>query len=71
MAACAKIGALADADIGFNGNGRETENADVFPDPNVIADAQAPGEGDVHIRSDYHALSDFRAKESKQSDSQS
>jgi hypothetical protein len=71
VAACAKIGALADADIGFNRNGRETQNADVFPDPNVIADAQSPGEGDVHVCSHHHAVSDFCAKESKQSDPQS
>ena len=71
VAACAKIGALADADIGFNRNGRKTQNAYIFPDLDVIADAQSPGEGNVHIRSHHHALSDFCAKESKQSDPQS
>ncbi len=67
VTACAKIGALTDADIGFNGNGRETQDADVFPDPDVIADAQTPREGDVYVCPNHDILADFCAERTQDS----
>src|SRR5437773_386709 len=42
MSACAKICALADANIRFNRHLREREDADVFTNPDVVADCQSP-----------------------------
>src|SRR5205807_1590080 len=43
----AKIGALTNANIRSDRNLREAENADLFPDPDVIAHRQPPGMGNI------------------------
>ena len=51
-----------------NGNARETQDAHIFADQDVIADAQARWERDFHICPDHDAVPDFcaqRAKEGK------
>ena len=42
VAARAKICALADANIRFNRHSCECEDADVFTNPDVVADCQSP-----------------------------
>lgn len=62
MAAGAKKGALTNADVRFDNHRRETENPHVFPDPNMIADGQAPGKRNVYIGSNNDPRSDSRPK---------
>ena len=42
MATCAKICALTDANVRFNRHRREREDADIFTNPDVVADCQPP-----------------------------
>jgi hypothetical protein len=66
VTACAKIGALTDANVGFDCHRSEAENAYVLADPNMVADNESPRKGNVHIVSDYDAMPDGSAKESQQ-----
>ena len=70
MTPCAKISALADADIGFDCNLGETENCYVFANPDVIANLQSPRERNVHICANDNALANFRAEHFEQRDAQ-
>lgn len=66
MAACAKIGALANANVRTNRNLCETENADLFADPNMIAYPKAPREGNVHVRSNDDSAAEACAESAKE-----
>jgi hypothetical protein len=67
---CAKIGALADADIGFNCGLVETENSHVFADPDMIANLQSPRERNVYVPANDNALADFHTEQFEQRDAQ-
>jgi hypothetical protein len=70
VTACAKIGALADADIGFDCDLGETENSHVFADPDLIANLQSPRERNVYVCANDNALANFRAEHFEQRDTQ-
>jgi hypothetical protein len=67
---CAKISALADADIGFNCDLAETENSHVFADPDMIANLQSPRERNVYVSTNDNALADFRTEQFEQREAQ-
>jgi hypothetical protein len=67
---CAKISALADADIGFDCDLVETENSHIFADPDMIADLQSPRERNVYVCANDNALANFRTEQFEQRDAQ-
>ena len=62
----AKIGALANANVRFDRDRREGQDAYVFPNPDMISDAQPPGERDVYIRANDDAVPDGGAESAEQ-----
>ena len=66
VVACAKIGALTDADIRFNQNLREAQNADFLANPDVLAYDQTPWEGNVHIGANDDSTTDLCAERAQE-----
>src|SRR5438552_14354430 len=62
VAACAKIGPLANAHVTFNGHRGQTQDADIVTNPNVVSDIDSPRERDVHVRTNDHAAPDPRSE---------
>src|SRR5688572_14370179 len=50
----AQVRSLRDTNAVFDGDRRQREDADVFADPHVVPEREAPGERDVDVRPDHH-----------------
>ncbi len=64
----AEISSLRDAHIRLDYHGRQAENPDILPDPNVVADAQPPRKGDVRVLPDDHACANLSVESAQKRD---
>src|SRR5690606_10298104 len=71
MGAGAEEGALGDAHVGLQRDGSEAENEHFLTQPDVIADREPPGEGDVYLRPDNDSVPDPGAEGAEQRHAQS
>src|SRR5260370_21643244 len=60
--------ALGDADVGLDDNRRQTDDEDLFAQPDMVADANAPGERNVDPGAYHDAQAYARAEEPQQPD---
>jgi len=68
MGAGAKEGSLGDAYIRAKRDGSQAKNENFLPDPDMIPDGQAPGEGDIDAGADDDAVAELGAEKTKQPD---
>jgi len=66
VASSAKKRASGDANIGFDRHLRQTENSNIVPNPDVIADCQAPGVRDIYVTAKAKPPSNFRTERAQQ-----
>jgi hypothetical protein len=62
-----KIATPGDANIRFDRNLRQALNSNIISDPNVIANGEAPREGDINVPAKEHVLPDPGAKGAEES----
>ncbi len=67
MTSRGKITTPGDANIRFDRNLRQALNPNIISEPNMIANSEAPREGDINVAAKEHALPNLGTKGAKES----